>query len=193
MEELLRILGQAFGTGDPAQELTVAQVVIRGVTTYAVALVLIRVSENRFLGKATPIDILLGFLIGSMLSRAINGSSQVLPSLVCVAVLLFLHRGLAHAAFRLPRLGHLMKGKEQRLATDGRIDWSAMRRNAIGEHDLEESLRTSGRSNDVDSFAEVVLERNGQISVVKKREQGTPRILDVKVADGVQTVRIAIE
>jgi len=41
-----------------------------------------------------------------------------------------------------------------------------------------------------DQVAEARLERNGDISVIKARSE--PRVVEIRVADGVQTVRVEL-
>jgi uncharacterized membrane protein YcaP (DUF421 family) len=55
--------------------------------------------------------------------------------------------------------------------------------------DLEEALRSQGVS-DIEGVAEVRLERSGRVSVVETRPE--PRVLEVQVAEGVQTIRIQV-
>jgi uncharacterized membrane protein YcaP (DUF421 family) len=66
-----------------------------------------------------------------------------------------------------------------------------MREGGVSQADLDQALRTEGSEPDPSGVRLAYLERDGSISVVP-RDEG-PRILEVSVADGVQTVRIAVE
>jgi uncharacterized membrane protein YcaP (DUF421 family) len=57
------------------------------------------------------------------------------------------------------------------------------------EHDLWEDLRGKGVS-DLKQVAEARLERSGNPSVIKAKPN--PRVVEVRVRDGVQTVRVEI-
>ena len=57
------------------------------------------------------------------------------------------------------------------------------------EHDLWEDLRGKSISK-LEQVAEGRLERNGQLSIIKAQQ--APRVVEVKVAEGVQTVRIEL-
>ena len=59
----------------------------------------------------------------------------------------------------------------------------------MSEHDLREALRAGGVSR-LEEVAEARLERSGEVSVVEA-ERG-PRVVEVAVAGGVQTVRIEL-
>ncbi len=59
----------------------------------------------------------------------------------------------------------------------------------LTEHDLHEDLRRRGAAR-LGQVAEARLERNGDISVV--RAEKPPRVVEVRVVDGAQTVRIEL-
>ena len=64
-----------------------------------------------------------------------------------------------------------------------------MRQTHMTEHDLWEDLRGKSVS-DLKQVREAHLERSGQLSVIKAKSE--PKVVEVKVAEGVQTVRIEI-
>ncbi len=66
-----------------------------------------------------------------------------------------------------------------------------MRQAGLSEHDLKQALRMQNNHTDPANIRLACLERSGQISVIPFK--GEPRILDVSVADGVQTVRIELK
>lgn len=86
----------------------------------------------------------------------------------------------------------MVKGDALRLVRDGEIDAGAMRRAQIGGRDLEEALRSDGHVADVSEIGDAYLERSGRISIVPRRRAG-PRVVDVEVAGGVQTVRLVLD
>ena len=65
-----------------------------------------------------------------------------------------------------------------------------MKKSHLGLKDLQSALRVEGNVKDVEEVGEARLERSGEISVLKRPTQ--TRIIDVSVADGVQTVRIEV-
>ena len=69
------------------------------------------------------------------------------------------------------------------------IDWAALRRAHMTEHDLWEDLRGKGIT-DLKHVTEARLERSGQVSVSKAAH--APKVVEVNVAEGVQTVRIEL-
>src|SRR3954463_7021795 len=137
-------LQQLLGLSIEAKELTFLQIALRAVIVFVTALVMVRVADKRFLSKMTPLDAILGFLLASMLARAINGSASFFPTLAGGFVLVFAHRIVAAAALRWERFGDVVKGKEDVLVENGRVREKSMRANNISEKDLLEELRLSG-------------------------------------------------
>lgn len=152
--------------GLDAETLTPWQMSIRAVVVYIVGLAMVRVGEKRFLGKSSAFDVLLSIIVGSVLSRAINGSAAFFPTLVASIVLVGLHWLFAVIAFRNERFASLIKGNERVLIRDGEIQWHAMRKSHIGERDLLGALRTNGKLSEPREVKEARLERNGDISVI---------------------------
>ena len=64
-----------------------------------------------------------------------------------------------------------------------------MRKSHMTEHDLWEDLRGKGVS-DLKQVAEARLERSGNLSVIKAKSD--PKVVEVRVQDGAQTIRIEI-
>jgi uncharacterized membrane protein YcaP (DUF421 family) len=168
MDALWSAVQSALGL-DTAQ-LAVWQMGLRALLAYVVAVVLVRLGEKRFLGKFTAFDVILGIMLGSILSRAITGSSPFFPSLAAAGVLMLVHYAFATAAYYYDGFGTLVKGKARIFIRDGQIQWEAMRRSHISEKDLMSAPRENGQ---VDEFGKVKwarLERSGNISVILNGE-----------------------
>ena len=99
----------ALGIGLEPNDLTWAQVSLRGIIIFIAAVVMVRLADKRFMGKKAAFDVILGFILASMLSRGINGSAALFPTLVCGFVLVALHRVMAAIAFRCHGFGVLVK------------------------------------------------------------------------------------
>lgn len=182
-------LSAVLGLGDDA--LSWRHMAVRAVVVYVAALAMVRLGDKRFLGKSTAFDVILGVILGSVVSRAITGQSPFVPTLVAAAVLVALHWLLAWVAFRSDRFGTLVKGTPRTLVQDGEIRWDAMRRSHVTEDDLLGALRAAGGVADVARVKVARLERDGVVSVVE-RDAPTPRVVEIEVADGVQRVRIEL-
>jgi uncharacterized membrane protein YcaP (DUF421 family) len=104
-------------------------------------------------------------------------------------VLVALHWLLSGVALRWHGFGTAFKGHERLLVRDGRIDWEVMRQVHMSERDLWEDLRGKGVRH-LEQVAEARLERSGELSVLQARRE--PKVVEIRVAEGVQTVRLEL-
>jgi uncharacterized membrane protein YcaP (DUF421 family) len=190
MDQLWHGLQWLFGAGQQAKDVDILQVCFRALFIYLFGWAILRIRDNRFLSRETAFDVVLGFVLGSVLSRGINGSSTLLMTIAASVVLVATHQVLAWVTFRSHRLGKIFKGKPHLLIQDGKILPEEVRRYDLSPGDLEEVLRLNGRLTDSGRVQEARFERNGKISVIAKKE--APRVVEVSVEPGVQTIRIEI-
>lgn len=144
------------------------QMVCRGVIIFIYTLLLVRFGGRRIFGKNTSFDIVVGVILGSIMSRALTANAQLFPTLAAATTLVILHRLLAVAAMHNHWIGHLIKGTEVRLVKDGKLDVENLRRSEMTEHDLGEALRLQGKTEDVSNVKAAYLERSGDVSVVSR-------------------------
>lgn len=169
-------------------DLSFPQLLMRAAVVFLATLLMIRMAGRRFLAKRNSFDVLLGFILASMLSRAINGTAPFLGTLGAGFFVVALHRLLAFAACKVHSIGICLKGRAERLIEDGRLDPRVMARHHVSRHDLEEDLRLKAAVDDPARVQMAHLERNGEISVQRK-----PQVAEIAVAEGVQTVRVVLE
>ena len=185
----MEALGDLIGLGKEANQLDIVEMAIRAVIIYIVTLAIIRLGKKRFMGSGTAFDVIVGIMLGSMASRALTGNAPFVETMIASAVLVFMHWLFSAIALRWHGFGVLVKGNPRVLVRDGEIDDGMMRKTHLSRRDLEEDLRGNGIT-DVKEVAEARLERDGQVSVVKKPSK--PQVVEVQVAPGVQTVRIEL-
>src|SRR3569832_285999 len=192
---MLQALAQQFqsllGLGRDIAEVGVLQMALRTIVVYAFTLAIVRLGSRRFLGRASAFDTVVGIMLGSVMSRAINGSAPFLPTLVAGAVLIAMHWLLALLSFHLDWFGPLVKGSPALLIMDGQVQERAILRGGITRHDLTQALREHTKQSDPAKIKLAYLERDGGISIIPYKRE--PRVLDVSIADGVQTVRIELQ
>lgn len=166
MHELLDLL---FGFHADSKTVTALQMTTRAVILFFAALGLLRLSGPRTFGGSTAFDLVVKIMLGSVLSRTVAASSPFGGTLLACGAFVLLHRGLAWASFRYHWVDALVKGSVFLLAEKGQVKAEQLRQLNLNELDLREGLRESGN---LDSLAEteaVYLERDGSISVVKKK------------------------
>lgn len=177
MDAFYRSLEFLLGLGNDPKDLDILQVSMRAVTIFLAALVMVRVADKRFLSRKTAFDVVLGLVLASMLARAINGSGPLFPTILGGFVLVGLHRTLAHLAVRSHRFGCLIKGYDDEVVRDGTVLSDKLKRHNFSERDLLEDLRLNAGIDSPDKVLSARIERNGDLSVVKKStpDQAHPR------------------
>ena len=159
------MLSNLFGVGT---ELTAGQMAARGVLVFAFTLLMIRISGRRSLGQHSPFVACITVLLGSILARGVVGASPFWSTIAAGGALVLLHRAIAMLSSRLPRLDVLVNGRPRTLVTDGTIDNGAMRKALVSSADLLQALREHSVPADLALARQIVLERNGVISVLKR-------------------------
>lgn len=179
-----------LGLGYDIAEVPAAQMALRTLVVYGVTLAFVRLGSRRLLGEPAAFDMIVAIMLGSIMSRAINGSAPLLPTLVAGAVLLGLHWLFAVLAFHTRWFGAIVKGHPLVLIRDREAQREAMRKASITAADLDEALRLQTGQADPAGVRAAYLERNGKISVVPYPRE--PRVVDVSIRAGVQTVRVEL-
>jgi uncharacterized membrane protein YcaP (DUF421 family) len=170
MNALQNFLLVFLGPDGKATELTVLHISFRCFVIFIVGLALVRIGDRRSLAEKTAFDAIFIVLLGSMLSRAINGTAPFLITIAGGIVLMIIHRIFAFAAFKSHAFGKLIKGQPRTLVRNGEIDWEAMQSALVSKHDFEEDLRLHAKTEDVSAIQLARLERSGDISFIKKEE-----------------------
>jgi uncharacterized membrane protein YcaP (DUF421 family) len=190
VEAVWEQLRSLLALGRDAEDVGAVQMALRTVVIYAFTLAIVHLGSTRFLGRATAFDAVVAIMLGSVMSRAINGSAPFFPTLLGGVALVGMHALFAALAFHTSWFGFFAKGKPILLVKDGNVQQEGMRQGSVSIRDLEETLRLQGKPPDLSKIQLAYLERNGRISVVLSKDE--PRIFVVSVEDGVQTVRIEL-
>lgn len=166
---------RALGLGLSSHALHFSHMAWRSLIVFCFAVALARVADRRFMGRSACFDFMLGVILGSVLSRGINGQAAFFPTLGAAVLLVMFHRIIGTAAFRWHWFSVFVKGRERLLVRDGRIDEREMRRSKISHDDLCENLRLNGNVRDISAVKEACLERNGSISVTHATRPPPPQ------------------
>lgn len=156
-----------FGEG---RSLDPLQMGMRSIVVFLVALVLIRISGRRSFGQRSPFDSVVVILLGATLSRAIVGASPFIATVVASFVIVICHRALAWICMRSRRLERLVGGIEREVFSNGSFNSREMDAALISRTDIQESVRQKTGARSMDDVAAAILERNGEVSVIRKRK-----------------------
>lgn len=156
-----------FGGDTAPPSLTLPQVAARAVLVFMIGVAIVRVGKSRLVGGMTSLDVIVGFILGSLLSRGITGEASLSGTTVASAAVVASHWVLTWITFRSQRAGFLLKGRSALLVRDGEPLHDNLRRSHISENELQEAMRRAG-VNDLREVREAYRERNGEISVLRK-------------------------
>ncbi|HEY8930012.1 MAG TPA: YetF domain-containing protein [Mucilaginibacter sp.] len=162
----MELLKQVFGEG---KDLSILQMSCRGIVIFIVALLLIRLSGRRSFGVRTALDNIVSISLGAILSRAVVGASDFAPVVITCFVIVLMHRLFGWFISTSKRFGKVTEGNKIKLYEDGRFLHSNMRRALVCEEDIMQGVRKSALTEDMDLIEKVYIERNGEISAIKKK------------------------
>lgn len=165
MEELIKIF-TAKGS-----DLNFWQAAIRAVILFIAAIIILKTAKKKFLGKNSALDFVLAIIIGSVLSRSINGSSTLLPSLTASLALVSFHSMLSLIASKSKKFSDFLNGKSYMLIDNGEEIRDTLVKHHIEEKDLIEAVRLSTHNNSMEKVKQAFLETNGSISIVNEKTE----------------------
>ena len=164
--DIYSFIDQLLGLELSTKDIGVWQMSLRACVVFLLAIGMIRLGDERFMGRSTVLDLMLGIIFGSVVSRAITGTAPFFPTLAASVVLVAMHWTFSAIAFRSRDFGRIIKGRPHQLVKDGEIDWNEMRITHISENDLKEALRLHGHRDDLENIESAYLERSGGISII---------------------------
>jgi uncharacterized membrane protein YcaP (DUF421 family) len=74
---------------------------LRTVVIYLFTLAIVRLGSRRLLSKPSAFDVIVAIMVGSIMSRAINGTAPFVPTMLAGIVLVVMHWLLAALALRM--------------------------------------------------------------------------------------------
>jgi uncharacterized membrane protein YcaP (DUF421 family) len=161
----MEIISTLFGHG---KDLSILQMSCRTTLVFFLVLLLIRLAGRRSFANTTPLDNIIVILLGAVLSRAIVGASPFIPTVASGLVLVIMHRLLAWLSIYNHTIGRLVKGENKTLFEDGRVLDENLRKMLMSLKDLQEGIRTRANTESLDKISKIIMERDGQISVIEK-------------------------
>ncbi|MGH9946568.1 MAG: DUF421 domain-containing protein [Pyrinomonadaceae bacterium] len=176
-----------IGVNEQYKSLSIAQVAFRTIVVFVIALVIIRLGKRRFMGDYGAFDILMGFIVGSIMAKAIIGDISLLNMIIVVGTLMVLHWLIATASVYWKGFGRFIEDSPRKLIVDGKIQDDALLKSKITKDDLMLALRKQASTDDPACVEVAYLERDGSITVMSKPDA---KFGAVELENGEQTVTI---
>lgn len=150
------------------QNLNILQMSCRGIAVFVITLLLIRLSGRRSYSFRMPLDNIIGILLGGILSRAVVGASPFLPIVFTCFVIVILHRAFSWLTTHYKFFNELIEGSKIILFQNGNFIDVNMKKALVSREDIMQNIRKSAFTEDLSSIDIIYIERNGDISAVKK-------------------------
>lgn len=151
-------------------QLQVSEVIIRGTIMYLFLVLVMRFLLKREGGDINIADLIVVVAVVDGAQPAFSGDAQsITESMIFVLTVIFWAWALNWLSYRFKSLRFLTMSAPLVLVEDGKICRQAMRKALMTRDELMQQLREEGVE-DLASVHHVMMEGDGQISVVKKED-----------------------
>jgi uncharacterized membrane protein YcaP (DUF421 family) len=152
-------------------------IVVRISILYLYVLAIFRLSGKRSVGELTPLDFMVGLILGDLFDDVIWSEVPLSQGVVAITTVLLLHMLVAYASYKNTAIHHMVSSKKTALVRDGEFDRDGMRRERMSEEEVCFELRLQGEDQ-LDEVWEASLELAGQVSVLKREDARTAQKRD---------------
>jgi uncharacterized membrane protein YcaP (DUF421 family) len=159
------LLIHLFGQG---KNLSLLQMSARGIVVFIIALLLIRISGRRSFGIRAPLDNIIIILLGAVLSRAVVGASAFVPVVITCFVIVVLHRCVGWLIANSRFFARLVESDKILLFENGKYLDQNLNRVQLTQEDAMQGVRKSALTENLDEIKHIYIERNGEISAIRK-------------------------
>lgn len=144
---------------------------------YVFVVILLRVTGKRTLARMNVFDLVVTVALGSIMAMTILSEGTALPQgLFALVVLAGLEYALQWLSARDPRIRHLITSEPTLLFHRGEFLHRAMKAQRVSEEDVRTAVRQHGIG-DLSEVEAVVLENNGDLSVIGRDGGGAASVL----------------
>lgn len=146
------------------------ELILRSTVVYVFLLILLRITGKRQVGQLAPFDLVLLLVLSNAVQNSMNaGDNSLIGGLIAASTLVGLNFLLGVATYRSKKLEALVEGRPEVLIHNGKLYGKALADARLTHHELNSALRRAGCAG-VHEVHYAVLENNGEISVVAKRD-----------------------
>ncbi|MGH8185708.1 MAG: DUF421 domain-containing protein [Steroidobacteraceae bacterium] len=145
--------------------------VIRGVAVYLFLLLMLRLAGKRTLAQITTFDFVLLLTISEAAQPALTGpDDSMINSAIIVMTLIALTILMSWLKERSRTIDRILDDIPLLVVADGRPLKDRMAKVRIDEDDILDAARETQGIERMDQIRHAILERNGRISIIPKRE-----------------------
>ena len=152
-------------------EVNVLEKIVRCLVVYAFLLLVFRLLGKRQLGQMTAFDLIVLLVISELVQNAMTGDDHSLAGgLIGATTLVLINAFVAWLTCRHKRVERLIEHTPTVLVRHGRVLWKHVRREHMSPAEFRSALRQHGVMS-LRDVRFVLLEEDGELSVIRKRRQ----------------------
>ncbi|RZK41048.1 MAG: DUF421 domain-containing protein [Pedobacter sp.] len=153
---------------------SIYHVAVCAALSYFTLFLFIRISGKRTLAKLTAFDFVVTITLGSILSSMILKKTTLAEGAVALVIIILLQYIIAFAAKKSSKIETLVNSKPTLLFYDGAFLEGPMEEEVITKEEIYAAVREF-RIYSLDDVKAVVMEINGELTVVKKTDSPVAR------------------
>lgn len=157
--------------------------VIRTLILYFIVILSVRIMGKRQIGEMQPSELVVAIMISDLASVPMQAIDiPLISGVVPVLTLIVGEVIIAFISLKSKTMRRIISGEPNVIISGGHVNEGELRRQRFNLNDLLEQLRINGYPNIAD-VETAVLETNGQLSVIPKREARPATVKDLKIKD----------
>ncbi len=147
------------------------ELIVRSFIVYSFLLIILRITGKRQVGQLAPFDLVLLLVLSNAVQNSMNGGdNSLVGGLISAATLIALNFLIGYATYRSKKIEALVEGRPEVLIHNGKLFDDVMGRSQLTQAELESALRQAGCGS-IGECHSAILENNGQVSVVQKKDR----------------------
>jgi uncharacterized membrane protein YcaP (DUF421 family) len=142
--------------------------ILHAIAGYFILLFIVRLLKRRAGSQMTLFEFVIVFLMGGIIILSTVGNDRSVTNCTCAVIAVgLMHRGVAWAKSKNPRIGAIIDGTPLVIIDKGQWQPEIVEGMLLRREDIEAAARSAGATK-VEDIDYAILERNGRISVIPK-------------------------
>lgn len=159
--------------------------VARTLVIYFVVVISMRVMGKRQIGEMQPSELVIAIMISDLASVPMQSIDiPLIAGVIPVLTLIVAEIIMSYAGLKSRFLRRIITGEPNIIIYDGHVNEKELRKLRFNLNDLLEQLRINNTPNIADVEV-AVLETNGQLSIIPKKNARNVTVRDLKIEDAV--------
>lgn len=165
---------------------------LRTILLYIVIIIAIRIMGKRQISEMQTSELVITLLMSNIASIPMQDTDQsMLSGIIPIMVLLVCEISISYLMLKRTKIRSLICGKPVIIIDNGKIDRDAMIQLRISTEDMYEQLRQKDIF-DIKEVAYAIIETNGKLSVMKKPENDTVTVSDMKIKAKEKPLQVSV-